>query len=163
MSALALMQASFTSLNFSSSASFSNGEPIKPCSILPRTVVANNVGSCETSPGVSMETAEHTNLLTKPLEVERANVATVELDDTLDGIIKPFKKGNDRRLSASRSSNESSCLAGDELGSKTFENRDVWSRRVVEFDVLLSVVPKCTHLKRDVPEYLFRLVAGFEG
>lgn len=49
-SALASLAASMTRARFCSAVSFSKREPIKPCSMLPATVVAKRTGSCETKP-----------------------------------------------------------------------------------------------------------------
>jgi hypothetical protein len=78
---------------------------------------------------------DQTDLLSKPLEVERPDIASIELDDTVDGIVESFDQSHDGRFSRTTRSDQCTSLASLERGRESLEDGYSGSRRIMELDV----------------------------
>lgn len=56
-----------------------------------------------------------TDLLSQPSQVERPDVASVELDNSGERVVEPLDESDDRRLSGSRRANEGCSLSCGEM------------------------------------------------
>ena len=75
-------------------------------------------------------------LLVIPPHIDLLNVLPVKEDLTAKRIVETFYQGDDRRLAAARSADESHSLAVLNINIDAFEHRHIRLRGIVELDVL---------------------------
>ena len=74
------------------------------------------------------------DLLTKPLDVEFADVFAFQSDASIGRVVEPLNEGHDRTLATPTGSHQGQSLARLDVQTQTPENGYVWSSDVVEED-----------------------------
>ena len=74
----------------------------------------------------------------------------VQGDGSTRRVVEPLDEGDDRALAAAWGTNKRSCLSCFEQEAYPFEDLDIWTGRVAEFDVL----------EFNLAHYLFGFKAG---
>ena len=88
-------------------------------------------------------------ILAQPLDVQRANVTTIDEQSALSRIVEALEELNARRLAASRRADQSDRLTGRDCQAQIVERSYLGSRRIAERDTA----------KLDVTAHLLRLQA----